>query len=58
MNNPAPENTSPQTYLDQLRVAATGGDAKGLKALRESLLKPKWATREGEDRLADPTTPR
>ena len=56
MNNPAPHNASDQTYLDRLRAAA--GDPKALKALRESLVKPKWTTREGEDRLADPTTPR
>ena len=58
MNNPAPQNTSSQTYLDQLRAAAAAGDPKALKALRESLLKPRWTTRDGEDRRADPTTPR
>ncbi len=58
MNNPAPQDTpsTPSAYLDRLRAAA--GDPKALKALRESLLKPRWTTRNGEDRLADPTTPR
>ena len=56
MNNPAPKDPSQQTYLDRLRAAAS--DAKALNALRESLVKPKWTTREGEDQLADPTTPR
>ena len=57
MNNPAPQDPSQQTYLDRLRAAAAA-DPKALMALREALVKPKWTTREGEDRLADPTTPR
>ena len=56
MNNPAPQNPSHETYLDRLRASA--GDPKALKALRESLVKPRWTTRQDEDQLADPTTPR